>query len=121
MPVIIQPMRGVNKTVTAPIIIKDALHPFEVMKDLRPKEKPKQLYFCCGAVTGILFGNSVVASDCRIIRESVKYYETSTKQNPSDVCSFYNLANEYVLKNKLVGWHCYANKNIIVSVATQTY
>ena len=49
MPVIIQPMRGVNKAVTAPIIIKDALHPFEVMKDLRPKEKPKQLYFCCGA------------------------------------------------------------------------
>ena len=45
MPVIIQPMRKV----TAPIIIKDALHPFEVMKDLRPKEKPKQLYFCCGA------------------------------------------------------------------------
>jgi hypothetical protein len=49
MPVIIQPMRRVNKTVTVPIIIKDALHPFEVMKDLRPKEKPKQLYFCCGA------------------------------------------------------------------------
>lgn len=44
MPVI-QPMRKV----TTPIIFKDALHPFEVMKDLRPKEKPKQLYFCCGA------------------------------------------------------------------------
>jgi hypothetical protein len=49
MPIIIQPMRGVNKTVFSQIIIKDALHPFEVMKDLRPKEKPKQLYFCCGA------------------------------------------------------------------------
>ena len=49
MPVIIQPMRGVNKTITTPRIIKDALHPFESMRDLRPKEKPKQLYFCCGA------------------------------------------------------------------------
>ena len=45
MPVIIQPMRKVN----APIIIKDALHPFEAMRDLRPKAKPKQLYFRCGA------------------------------------------------------------------------
>ena len=37
MYIIIQPMRKV----TAPIIVKDALHPFEVMKDLMPKEKPK--------------------------------------------------------------------------------
>ncbi len=45
MPVIIQPMRKV----TTQIIIKDALHPFGVMKDLRPKEKLKQFYFRCGA------------------------------------------------------------------------
>ena len=42
---LIQPMRKV----TAPIIFKDVLHSFEAMRDLRPKEKPKQLYFRCGA------------------------------------------------------------------------
>ena len=46
MPVI-QPMRKVY----TPIIFKDAFHPFEAMKDLRPKEKPKQLYFRCGGAS----------------------------------------------------------------------
>ena len=45
MPITILPMRKV----TAPIIVKDALHPFEPMKDLRPKKPLKKLYIRCGA------------------------------------------------------------------------
>lgn len=46
---IIQPIKGVNNVTISPAILKDTFHPFEVMKDLRPKVKPKQLYFRCGA------------------------------------------------------------------------
>lgn len=39
-----------------PPVIKDSIHPFDLMKNLRPETKAKQLYFRCGG-TGKPNGN----------------------------------------------------------------
>lgn len=45
----------------------------------------------------LLLSNCVFASDCEIIHKSVKFYE---KQDLSNVCTLYNLANEFYLRHK---------------------
>ena len=55
----------------------------------------KKFVIC--AVAGILLSNCVFASDCEIIHKSVRFYE---KQDLTNICSLYNLANEYYLNKK---------------------
>ena len=55
----------------------------------------KKFVLC--TVAGILLSNCVFAKDCEIIHKSVKFYE---KQDLTNVCSLYNLANEYYLNKK---------------------
>ena len=57
--------------------------------------------FILSAIAGILLSNCVFASDCDIVRMSVRFYEKQDKKNPNDVCTLYNLANEYLLKYKI--------------------
>lgn len=57
--------------------------------------------FIMFAIAGILLSNCAFASDCEIVRKSVRFYENQVKENPNDVCSLYNLANEYLLKYKV--------------------
>ena len=56
--------------------------------------------FVLCALAGLLLCNCSFASDCEIKHESVKFYKQFTKEQPGFVCSYYNLANEYKLKNK---------------------
>ena len=53
------------------------------------------------AIAGILLSNCAFASDCEIVHKSVRFYEKQVKEKPNNVCSLYNLANEYLLKSKV--------------------
>lgn len=55
----------------------------------------KKFVLC--VVTGVLLSNCVFACDCEIIHKSVRFYE---KQDLTNVCNLYNLANEYYLNKK---------------------
>ncbi len=54
----------------------------------------------CTAVGLFLCNSSFAVSDCDIRHKSIKFYERLSGESPSDVCSLYNLANEYKLKKK---------------------
>ena len=55
----------------------------------------KKFVLC--AVAGLLLSNCSFASDCEIVHKSVRFYK---KQDLTNVCNLYNLANEYYLKKK---------------------
>ena len=55
----------------------------------------KKFILC--VASGLLLSNCVSASDCEIVHKSVKFYE---KQDLTNVCNLYNLANEYYLNKK---------------------
>ena len=59
----------------------------------------KKFVLC--VVAGVVLSNCVFACDCEIVHKSVKFYDKQIIENPGDVCSFYNLANEYLLKGKI--------------------
>ena len=55
----------------------------------------KKFILC--VVAGLLLSNCVFASDCEIVHKSVRFYE---KQDLTNVCNLYNLANEYYRNKK---------------------
>jgi len=55
----------------------------------------KKFVLC--AVAGLLLSNCAFASDCEIVHKSVRFYE---KQDLTNVCNLYNLANEYYRNKK---------------------
>ncbi len=59
---------------------------------------------------GLFFNNCTFAEDCSIVRKSIRFYENKVIKNENDVCSLYNLANEYLLRNKIQeGLDTYSN------------
>lgn len=59
------------------------------------------MFFCLVCIPNSFANNEIYSKDCSIKNKGIKYYENKVKENPKDICSYYNLSIAYANKNRV--------------------